>query len=525
MNTKNHFFTKLIVGIAFALSTAIPLYTYATGGGGGRAPIVQPAPPQDFSCGWVPVTYVERLEGPNLEGVNMSITSQGIHRIAGRTTSGSHSCKAIRAAISNKNSSAGYDTNAYPSQITVEEVRRVSWAFNPITLVRDNGNSKSSSSRSMEAPSQGARLQGIVNGQTYNTVMQSGSPYQERYGGVFNYGINTINDTGRPTFLSGMYTVPQSSVTIGNSYDFSYTNQSRTRPCFSTGPSWQECHHVFSFRYDANLPVPTFIDPTDPDVGIQITHADNPGAPLYPNSPIRAQWKAKNATSGQCSMITSPNVAELTFANVPYAPITTRVVRPQDGIGQFLEDVNQQGNFVERLTRNPLLAPRNYVANVSCLLSNDSGPDRFDDVFRTNARGTGPQLISDTTEFEINSDRVVTLTVTQTPPTIDDNNPTARIIARTTNAQAGDIHRYSIPNLPNGYKLADTSSNAQTITVDDTGESGVAWDIEVITSGPNRANIGNVEVVAQMIDNFDNLYAGTARFTYFGGRGLQEIQP
>lgn len=521
MNVSIKSLWRNTLSYVFLVQLLVPISIHATGGGGGTPPPPPPAP-SAFQC-TRGISYTEAIDvrlanQPGFSNLDkgaprVKIESQGRHIIHGNTTSGAHGCAQILQAMDLRNAGQPHDTNAVPSSVSYEQITRDSWAFRTYEFSTHGNHSKLENM--------------LLAGSTYPTLINF-TPTDNRVVAGYKGRVTDWTPVVTRAPISNMASVNRPPLRLANQYEFYRSSTTGLHCRGGGGPLGGSCgwgfYQAYRHYYTPSLPRPTFTNPADPNVGIQISHADNPGAPLYPNSPIRARWQAQNANSGTCSMSTAPNVPELTFTNIPYAPVTERVVRPSDEIGQFFVDVNQQGNFVERRTRNPLLEPGNYTANVSCLLTNNPvNTPGFDDGLRTNALGPVTRLVNATTPFTINGDRVVTLTITRFPPTVDDNNPRARIIARTSNAEEGNTHNYSLQQIPNGYQLLST--NEQTRTANANGESVVAWDVAVITEGPDRANIGNAQFVAEMIDNFDNLYTGIAQFTYFGGRGVQEVQP
>ncbi len=322
--TKRNLFSVIQIATMFLLIA--PLVTLATGGGGsGRLPTEpepepEPLDPQPFACGWESVTYVERLPETNFNGLHLSTTSNGIHRISGQTRNGEHTCEEIRETIKDYNicidstpivrffSSYPEDCafDAYPESVDNEELQRISWTLNEVELHRDGGNIK--------APLKGTAPTGIYlyggfpsspnSYREYSTILQERAPFQRRNGGIFHFSTVSVNESFAPSFIYNLETIDRvDSLRIARTYELYFTEANygaSTRQ--RTGPFWTEYNYNVFFKYEPRLASGSLVADS-----FEIQNRNDGSPNIYEDSPIRMSWQKHLSNAAVCSLETTQN--------------------------------------------------------------------------------------------------------------------------------------------------------------------------------------------------------------------------
>lgn len=519
------------------------------------APAVQP--PQPFECRDVDVSYIERLSQYNINGLHASITSNGKYTVKGMTTHGTHSCATILKSITdyiNRNNPSGstpslpattttphYNTCAYPSSVSEESLRRVSWSFNNMTTVKDCGNVKGVYGEC----NNGAVNFGAYPGFTtigaiaspyqafkeHSTVLQNEAPNQYRRGNQKNYGISSSNTKPGPYPVTRFYnTNNHETLKLAFNYEMVYSSLSKGRPCWTVFPFWKECHLVHYFTY-----TPRVVQPNIALNSYQVRHRDR-NQLIFRNSPIRKSWQLQNANSGSCNIETKNSSGAVIDSlsrsglNIDFrqSPQTVDFLPINGATGQYLENVDKSANYT--IGYDPSRIETGvYTSLLSCNLSINcsAGGGIGDDCKRTYPTNpyTNGVNVSASTSFTISPDITVNLKAVAKPSIVSKKNIRTKIEATTTGARSGDKHKYKITKLPQGYRL--TSNPEIVINANVAGSSTVSWDV-VLDINPNTnlsdAEIGTSQFVIEMIDEpYDNLYTAKAQVTYLGSRDIKEV--
>jgi len=500
------------------------------------APAVQP--PQPFECRDVDVSYIERLSQYNINGLHASITSNGKYTVKGMTTHGRHSCATILNAIS----SFDYGSCAYPSRVSEESLRRVSWSFNNMTTVKDCGNVKSIRSECRNGGANYGAHQGFTTiGSIANpyraftehsTVLQNAAPNQYRWGNLFNFGISSSNTKAGPYPVTRFYdTNKYETLKLAFNYQMLYSSLRQERPCWRTFPSWRECHLVHYFTY-----TPRVVQPNIALNSYQVRHRDR-NQLIFRNSPIRKSWQLQNANSGICNIETKASngnvISALSRSAINIDPSknqqTVDFLPINGATGQYLENVDQNANYT--IGYDPSrIQPGSYTSLLRCNLrincSVGSVGDDCKRIYPTNPYTSGVN-VSASTSFTISPDITVNLKAVAKPSIVSKKNIRTKIEATTTGARSGDKHKYKITKLPQGYRL--TSNPEIVINANVAGSSTVSWDVVLDinpTTNLSTAKIGTSQFVIEMIDEpYDNLYTAKAQVTYLGSRDIKEVAP
>ena len=514
--------------------------------------------PKPFECNNMDVTFIERLPQYTINGLEASITTRGKYTVKGMTTNGSHSCATIKKAIEDyinppatssnpsqpTNTTPHYNTCAYPSSVREEKLERVSWSFNNMTTVKDCGNVKGVSSECNDASRNYGAYPGFTTiGATFNpyifftrhrTILQNSAPDQYRWGGLRSYGISSSNEKPGPYPVTKFYnTYNYATLKLALNYEMRYSSLGQGSPCWSPFPFFRECHRVHYYTYTPSVKQPNIkVD------SYNIKHRDR-NQLIYRNSPIRKSWEIENANSGTCSISTKDSSgSDITPLSKPNINIDFNKGQqsidflPIDGAtGQYLENVDTNSNFTVGYDPNRI-SPGQYRSILTCNLSINcsAGINRdSDDCKRTYPPNpyTNPISVSLSQDFTIYDDVKVSLSAKASPAIVSRKSVKTKIIATSENAKAGDIHKYKLAKIPQGYRVLSPVESVQ--TADASGKSTVSWDVEVFfdpKTNISLAEIGKSEFVVEMIDEpYDNLYTAKASVIYLGTRGVTEVSP
>lgn len=493
------------------------------------APVLQP--PQPFECNNMDVSFVERLPQYNIGGLHASITTNGKYTVKGMTTHGSQSCDDIKQAIANFN----YDSCAYPSSVSEERLERVSWSFNNMRTVKDCGNVKSKQPCPADTgfTTLGSTSSPYSAFTEHRTSLQNSAPNQYRWGDLRSYGISSDNAKQGPYPVTKFYnTNNYVTLNLAFNYEMAYSGtDGHEAPCWSTGPSWRECHYVQYYKY-----IPRIKQPNIKIDSYIISHRDRTQA-IYRNSPIRKSWEIENANAGSCNIETKNDSGAVIDSlsrsglNIDFkqSPQTVDFLPINGATGQYLENVDKNANYTIGYDPNRI-QPGDYTSNLTCNLSiNCSLGSSGDDCKRSYPDNpyNNPITVSVNKDFTISEDKKVSLTASANPSIVSRRSTRTKIEARVTGATSGDKHKYKITKIPKGYQLL---SNAEIVTnANAGGNSTVSWDVGLYIdpkTNSSEAEIGTSEFVIEMIDEpYDNLYTATAKVTYLGTRDVREVAP
>ncbi len=527
MNTTNiiqKYSNKYLLGTLLLIIICLLFANNVLGSGGGSPPPPPPPPPPvSFSCGWVPVSYVERLP-QNISGLNVSISVNGLHAISGRTRHGSHTCGAIRDAINRKNTSSW----AYPSAVTSEQLVRQNWSFNNLTLIREGNNFKVPPPNITPPPGtdvQGATLNSAFS--AYTTILQQQPPRQYRQGGIFA-PISFPSDNGgggSPAFLSGMFNLQYPPLRLALNYRFThYRTYHHSSICQQTFISWRECNRNMGLEYR-----PAVIGTDIQANSFRVEHRDRPSQPIYPNSPIRMKWSLLYPAPATCSIRTGGAVA-LSQSNISYNPnvqgLTPSVVyTPFDEAKDIYQNqVATDAEYVKNLVSR--ISPRSYSSTLIC---NFRPNDLYDDRIKTHPPGDGSVTRTQNTSFNVSEAPPIRIKAEAIPRTLDNNRTQTTIVASTVGvspdipgARPGDPHTYRIQRLPRGFKLTPGQTATIVRNAQSNGSSSAQFVIDIDKS---IAQVGTVEVVVEMEDITGNIHAVPVPITYLGSRKFNEVSP